>query len=105
MSDNTPDFFITKTLTARKHHKCCECYKTIVVGDEYKLTRGKWDGRMESYKQCIDCSNTFDSIVDGKVEGYEDLSFGELQDWLADYSKINKHEDIDYGQISLSNNT
>lgn len=42
---------------ARKQHKCCECYKTIQVGEHYEFSSGIWEGCPESHKTCGYCAN------------------------------------------------
>ncbi len=44
-----------KIVTAKKQHKCHECYRIIVAGEQYE--RAKWicDGRWELHKTCSDC--------------------------------------------------
>lgn len=46
--------------TARKEHKCCECYKKIVPGEQYEYISGIWDGEPAAYKTCLDCKSLRD---------------------------------------------
>lgn len=47
LSDTTP--------TARKAHKCCECYRIIPVGEQYRRESLAGDGTIDTYKTCLDC--------------------------------------------------
>ena len=40
---------------ARKEHKCGECYRTIVKGEEYEKIVTVFDSRLYTYKTCMDC--------------------------------------------------
>ncbi len=50
-----PDFFNEALHKARKAHMCDECLCDIKIGETYKRSSGKWDGRVDSYKQCQKC--------------------------------------------------
>ncbi|MBU0792041.1 MAG: hypothetical protein KKC55_16455 [Gammaproteobacteria bacterium] len=49
------DFQTETTPTARKQHKCCECYGVIHPGQKYSLVAGCWDGDMDTFKTCMPC--------------------------------------------------
>jgi hypothetical protein len=49
------DFQTETTPTARKVHKCGECYGHIEPGQKYQLISGSWDGDMGSFKTCMPC--------------------------------------------------
>lgn len=55
--------------TARKEHKCYECYRKILPGEQYEYVSGIWDGVPESYKTCIDCKRLRDVF-------FSDWTFG-----------------------------
>jgi hypothetical protein len=40
---------------ARKSHCCCECGRDVEKGEEYERAVGVNDGRIETYKTCLDC--------------------------------------------------
>jgi hypothetical protein len=42
---------------ARKQHKCYECHRPILPGQQYHYFSGKWEGEMDSYHTCLDCNN------------------------------------------------
>ena len=50
-----PIFYVKKIRTARKVHRCNECYSAIVPGKKYEHVSGKWDDRVGSYKTCQRC--------------------------------------------------
>ena len=52
-----PEFYTETRPKAKKEHCCCECKKTINVGDEYVRITGKWDGVCRTYKTCLHCEN------------------------------------------------
>lgn len=49
------EFYSEYFRTARKQHKCCECNMMIDPGDKYVACAGKYEGRMEMYKQHLVC--------------------------------------------------
>lgn len=56
MCDYEPPEFCDSTIVkARKHHKCCECNRTIYPKEEYEKTVGKWDGEFQEFKACMTC--------------------------------------------------
>jgi len=44
------------TPTARKAHKCAECYRTIEPGERYFVDRYLWEGKMHNHKTCAHCN-------------------------------------------------
>ena len=50
-----PEFFNRKTVTAKKPHKCDECARDILPGEEYTSAIGKWDGTVSTFKTCRHC--------------------------------------------------
>jgi hypothetical protein len=65
-----PDFYTHKTVKARKPHKCCECQDEINPGEKYELVKGKWCGRIDSFKTCLPCVHIrSDYCPDGFLHG------------------------------------
>lgn len=60
---SAPDFCIATRRKARKPHRCCECNEDILPGSEYIIISGFWDGRPDSWKQCLRCDAVSSSIV------------------------------------------
>ena len=57
------------TLTARKEHKCCECYRVIGVGEKYNYQAGTGDAGFEVFKTCSHCLAPRNLIQD-KCRGF-----------------------------------
>jgi hypothetical protein len=53
--DSTPDFVNPVVVVARRSHKCYECGREIVPGENYECTAGKWAGEFLRFKTCADC--------------------------------------------------
>ena len=54
-AEETPEFFVKQTPTARKAHRCGECGRTIRPGEIYERVRGKWNGDVGTEKTCAHC--------------------------------------------------
>lgn len=52
-----------QTRRARKAHRCCECDRDILPGDDYSYTCGIWDDGPECFKQCLTCADLFRSLI------------------------------------------
>lgn len=77
-----PQAFSTKTRTARKAHKCCECGDDINPGDKYQYSSGIWDGEAASYKQCLICWDIIQKVCE-KIGNLDDApGFGELREYF-----------------------
>lgn len=44
-----------KQPTARKTHRCCECYRDIKAGETYTLEVALFDGSVSAFKTCTHC--------------------------------------------------
>lgn len=53
--------------TARKIHRCCECGKTIQIGETYEYVKGMWEGDWNTYKTCLDCKSIRDVFFDSWI--------------------------------------
>lgn len=83
-----PDFMAEKTVIARKLHKCCECRRPIQVGESHRSVRGKWDGEVQTFRQCARCSRVADALYrEGAC-----LWFGGLREELRERTR-NRHRD------------
>jgi hypothetical protein len=77
------DFGATKTLKARKQHRCDECGRHITVGETYHRHAGVYDGDFFTNASCAHCAvarRIVDSIDNGYYEGY----FGGLDTWVSE---------------------
>jgi hypothetical protein len=61
----SPIAFSEKHPTARKSHKCCECHGFIQAGEKYEFFSGVWEGRGESFKTCLECSELRKAVNKG----------------------------------------
>jgi hypothetical protein len=51
-----PEFYNSgEVKRARKQHRCGECGGPIFVGEPYDWAIGKWDGRVNTHKECVAC--------------------------------------------------
>jgi len=53
--DCGPELHNAEIRTARKEHKCCECYELISPGDKYEYVHGLWECDWRTYKTCFTC--------------------------------------------------
>jgi hypothetical protein len=65
------------TPVARKPHRCCECCRTIEVGERYHRVDGIWEGTADSFATCDRCERTREA-VDVGVAYDERVPFGRL---------------------------
>ena len=68
---------------ARQEHKCCECHRTIKVGEKYHLYKGCWDGRWDEFKNCMECDSIREDLR-RDCRGEEGPAFGELREWASE---------------------
>ena len=57
-----PKFYVKSIRTARKIHRCCECYSAIIIGQKYEHVSGKWE-EIDTFKTCMHCVNLRDYTV------------------------------------------
>jgi hypothetical protein len=74
------EFYDIKWPKAKKDHRCCECRRVIVKGEEYEKWTGKWDGSLSRYKTCLLCHEIRESFNCGNS-----TIFGELWSEMRDY--------------------
>ena len=55
----------TKVLTARKVHKCGECYRMIQPGEQYEMCTMLYEGDWSRCKTCLDCRSVTDAFFCG----------------------------------------
>ena len=78
------DFCVHRLRVARVPHVCVECFETINPGIEYCYVSGVWDGRGQSFKQCVRCHLLGEALFSWNWKtndkGYADegIIFGEL---------------------------
>jgi hypothetical protein len=52
----TPEFCETTRPKARREHTCCECGRTVAIGEQYESVVGKWDGEISRFRTCAECA-------------------------------------------------
>ena len=90
------DFQTESTPTARKEHKCCECYGVVQPGQQYSLVTGCWDGDMDTFKTCMPCveARTWATAQpEWGGDGEHLYYFGRLDEDLADLAPEIRSED------------
>ena len=58
-----PTVFAEKEVRARVQHRCCECTRPIVAGDNYVRSSGLWNSRWSRYKTCSRCAKLRTRII------------------------------------------
>lgn len=53
--DESFELYRREMVTARKQHKCSECWKVINPKEQYEVATGMYDGYFSRYKTCKDC--------------------------------------------------
>lgn len=80
--DEPAGFYSSTDRVARKEHRCTECKGAIQSGQRYRLTAGKWNGRIESFKTCERCCTVWDALQElGYCISHEYL-IEDYQDYL-----------------------
>jgi hypothetical protein len=70
---------ISKTKpTARKGHKCHECYRAISPGEQYEVQKYRYEGKFEAHKTCSECVDIRNMFF---CEGYR---YGSIREDLVD---------------------
>jgi hypothetical protein len=79
--DEAFDFSSTETRKARKPHKCCECYQSITVGQQYEHVVGAFQGDFSVYDTCSLCVEIRTVFTCGNSWYY-----GQLWEEMRDYA-------------------
>ena len=80
MSCDLPSVFSDTIRKSHREHKCCECERTIKVGEKYHLFKGCWEGKWSEYKTCMPCWDLWIEVQKGyRDDGWP--AFGELEEW------------------------
>ena len=58
-----PEFYHQERRKARTTHRCEECRKAILPGEQYEHVRGKWIGNVNSFDTCCRCLALRDFVV------------------------------------------
>ena len=95
--DSMPSMYSETWHKAKKDHRCCECGKTISVGQQYQRVVGVWDGDFSSYKTCERCAGLRDALAEVSCP-----TFGGLQDeyWnYLDSCLLSEQRDATYRRV------
>ena len=78
-SSDGPEAFKSVDPVAHKEHTCCECKRTILIGEKYRKESGIWEGRPNRYKTCPDCLSVRNEFF---CEGY---MYQEMWEYVEEY--------------------
>ena len=76
-----PEFFESKAVKGRKEYNCCECGVVIEKGETHQSSTGKWDGRVETFRQCLPCHQVMKDCM-SRADCACDVGFTALVDWV-----------------------
>ena len=62
-----PSFHKVKIQTAMKKHRCSECGRAIVPGEDYEYVFGIWDHQPDTNKTCLDCKSIRDTFFNSWI--------------------------------------
>ena len=48
--------YLERVVVARKPHTCVECRRVIAPGHRYERITGLWDGKWDTFRMCLACS-------------------------------------------------
>ncbi len=80
MDAEMPTVWHEREPRARKQHICCECGRTISVGQIYVLHEGLWGAEWLRFKTCMPC----DALRHDLCCYEEGFAYGELSAFAAD---------------------
>ena len=101
-----PSCFTTTIRTARRNHRCCECYVPIEPGHQYQYVSGIWDGSPSSFKTCIPCvaarketcpdgylfGGLAEAVNDALDDGWRPANPAEMPKWVMDKVEVRDDE-------------
>jgi hypothetical protein len=76
-----PAFYDWSEPIARKQHDCCECDAPILAGERHFCCRGKWDGKISTFRQHLLCCEMCEFVRDTWFDGEECIAFGGLKEY------------------------
>ncbi|AMM44510.1 hypothetical protein BARRETLEMON_48 [Arthrobacter phage BarretLemon] len=76
-------FASEKIVTARKQHKCGECFGIIQPGARYYRGAGSWEGDFWHMKWCVNCDSFRDLILYADSEFWEQC-YGGISVWVSE---------------------
>lgn len=94
--DETCTVLSKTTPIARKEHKCTECRRKITVGEYYLREVTVFDGKVETWKTCMDCESIRDNFF---KDGF---FYGETKAMLHEYVREGSGDVPESCMISLT---
>ena len=84
-----PVMFSNIIRKARKEHRCYQCKRVILVGENYHHQKGNWDSKWDEFRVCMECENLrYKLRYDGEY-----APFGDLMEWKSeDERQVHKYE-------------
>ena len=86
--DIHPEFYNLATPRARKPHRCCECLRTIEIGERYERVSAMYDGRIADIKTCGNCADLWASI------DIECRAHGELREAIYEVAELDRTDQM-----------
>lgn len=74
-------FAAARQVTARKAHRCGECFRAIAPGDTYERAAGVWEGDFWDLKTCGHCA-AFRTILDDVDTEFWEGMYGGIHAWV-----------------------
>ena len=59
-----PEMFRQSEVMARKPHRCESCCQEIPKGQQYKLSKGMWEGKFDSVRQHFHCADLMTFVLE-----------------------------------------
>lgn len=75
------DFATTRTVAARKDHRCGECFRAIAPGETYERSAGSWEGDFWTMKTCSHCA-ALRTIIDKYDNTFYESMYGGVHAWV-----------------------
>src|SRR5438270_4402360 len=50
------EVFTQENRKARKQYECCECARTIRIGETYQICKMMYEGQWDTYRTCLICA-------------------------------------------------
>ena len=90
--DDAAEVLSRKKITAKKHHKCCECGIQIEPGSQYWYEKIICDGYHDRYKTCLDCMSVREHLF---CDFYYEMIWETVREFIEEHP-----EDLPWAKIS-----
>ena len=78
-----PECWLHVQPTARKDHKCSECFGVIRKGETYHRISGVWEGTPETFKRCRVCHEIIEEL-DRDADIEDGVTMGNLIEFVSE---------------------